>query len=99
MYDGNTAVTKAAPIVIADTTEFEPTSPKDGKGMKKCKMALVSKSSAVPAAQEVIAPVTFQVVYKYHTPSSAKGIIAAELDREVQLLLMQHQTRHIQVTQ
>ncbi|MFD0707331.1 hypothetical protein C6H64_10660 [Photorhabdus luminescens] len=64
VYDGNTAVTKAAPIVIADTTEFEPVSPRDGKGMKKFKMALVSKSSAVPAAQEVIAPVTFQVVYK-----------------------------------
>ncbi|OCA56140.1 hypothetical protein [Photorhabdus namnaonensis] len=64
MYDGNTAVIKAAPIVIADTTEFWPTSPKDEKGMKKFKMALVSKSSTVPAAQEVIAPVTFQVVYE-----------------------------------
>ncbi|MBS9435217.1 fimbrial protein [Photorhabdus hainanensis] len=65
VYDNkNAVIDKATPIVIADTTEFDPASPKDGKGMKKFKVALVSKSSAVPAAQEVIAPVTFQVVYK-----------------------------------
>ncbi|EYU14993.1 fimbrial protein [Photorhabdus aegyptia] len=67
VYDTtNNAMTKATPIIIAaDAKEFDPASPTDGEGMKKFKVALVSKSkTTVPAAQEVIAPVTFQVVYK-----------------------------------
>ncbi|TNH45443.1 fimbrial protein [Photorhabdus luminescens] len=64
VYDGANAITKGTPITIADTTEFDPASPTDGKGMKKFKVALVSKSSNLPAAQEVIAPVTFQIVYQ-----------------------------------
>ncbi|MCW7547629.1 hypothetical protein OO184_06700 [Photorhabdus sp. APURE] len=64
VYDGANAITKGTPITIADTTEFDPASPTDGKGMKKFKVALVSKSSNLPEVQEVIAPVTFQIVYQ-----------------------------------
>ncbi|MER2470820.1 fimbrial protein [Photorhabdus laumondii] len=61
---------KGAPIVSGTSVQLTDTSKitlggplSEGKGMAAFKVALASKSS-IPAAQEVIAPVTFQVVYK-----------------------------------
>ncbi|MCW7760722.1 fimbrial protein [Photorhabdus luminescens] len=59
------AVQNGEKVKLTDTNEIDLSqSLIQGKGMAAFKVGLVSKSSTPPKAQEVIAPVTFQVVYK-----------------------------------
>ncbi|NHB62382.1 fimbrial protein [Photorhabdus sp. RW14-46] len=64
VYHKSNAIASGDKINLTDDKEIDFSQPlTEGKGMAAFKVALVSKSG-VPAAQEVIAPVTFQVVYK-----------------------------------
>ncbi|KMW73774.1 hypothetical protein TI10_05945 [Photorhabdus luminescens subsp. luminescens] len=68
VYDhAGKAVKSGDKIQLTTTNEIDLSKPlalTQGEGMAAFKVGLVSKSSTLPKAQEVIAPVTFQVVYK-----------------------------------
>ncbi|MCT8344299.1 hypothetical protein LG003_15985 [Photorhabdus kleinii] len=64
VYHNGTAITSGEKINLTGTKEIDfAKALTEGEGMAAFKVALASKSGAA-ASQEVIAPVTFQVVYK-----------------------------------